>query len=82
MFSNKATPPPTRPYLLIATSPMDQEFKHLVISESCYLRRLRRCRFFKVGVTLLLEVCHWTVGLEISKAQARPSVSLFLLSSD
>ena len=33
-------------------------------------------------VALLEEVCHWGAGLEVSKAQARPNDSLFLLSAD
>ena len=40
---------------------------------------LRRCGHVGVGVALLEEVCHWGVDLEVSEAQARPSVTLFLL---
>ena len=31
------------------------------------------------GMSLLEEVCHWAVGFEVSNAQVRPSVLLFLL---
>ena len=34
------------------------------------------------GVALLEEVCHWGAGFEVSEAQARPSIILFLLPVD
>lgn len=34
------------------------------------------------GVVLWEEVCHWGVNFEVSNAQTRPCVSLFLLPVD
>lgn len=37
---------------------------------------------FLGGVTLLDVVCHWGVGSEVSKAQAKFRVTFFLLPED
>jgi hypothetical protein len=43
------------------------------------LRRIRRCVLVGVAATLLEEV---SLGFEVSKAQARPNISLLLLHMD
>lgn len=36
------------------------------------------CGLIEVGVALLVEICRWGVGFEVSEAQSRPSGSLSL----
>jgi hypothetical protein len=43
------------------------------------LGRIRRYGLVRIGVTLLEEVCLWEMGFEVSKAQARTRIFLFLL---
>lgn len=56
-------------------SPHTHRSEGLVIGEWQYLRGIRRCTLVEVEVALLEEV--WVL-----KAQASPSVPLFLLSMD
>jgi hypothetical protein len=42
------------------------------------MRKNRRRCLVGVGVSSLEEVCHLGLDFEVSKAHARPSVSLFL----
>ena len=39
---------------------------------------IRKYGLFGIEMSLLEEVCHWGVGYEVSNAQARPSIPLFL----
>ena len=41
-----------------------------------------RYELVEVGVVMMEEACHFGVGFGVSNAQARPSVSLFLLPAN